>query len=49
MSKSNQEKMCCICGKKKATNIPLNGKPMYINMGACDKPACVLERMRQVG
>lgn len=45
-----KEKMCCICGKRKATNIPFtDGKPCYINMGACDKASCILIRMREVG
>jgi hypothetical protein len=50
MNNEPKEKMCCICDQKKATNIPVtDNKPYYINMGACDNPACILMRMRQLG
>ncbi len=50
MRKQIKNKMCVICGKKKAANIPLtNGTPIYINAGACDKSICILTRMRQTG
>lgn len=42
-------RMCCICNKKKAVNIPHpDGKPYYINNGACDDAQCILIRMRQL-
>jgi hypothetical protein len=49
-----KDKLCCVCNKKKATNIPFTNEDgsktdCFINKGACDKSKCILIRMREVG